>query len=130
MSDNKSQLTQEILETYDKICDAFSRLDIDVVLRYFSDSPEMTKISRGQKLRGKKELAEYWGRRLGQASDLRITIENVEVFPIDAGHVWATADESVAIAGQVQKAVVSNIFVRSGAGWKILLDHTTYLNSD
>ena len=119
-------LKAEILTVYSAICDAFADLDFDAVLEYFADQG-MVKISQGQLIRGKKDLAENWRQRVGNVAELRIRMENVEVHRIDDNHAWATADEYISVDGQERRAIVSNIFVLQGSGWKILLDHTSYV---
>ena len=57
-------------------------------------------------------------------------MENVEVRRIDERHAWATADEYISVDGQERRAIVSNIFVLQDKGWKILLDHTSYIEID
>jgi hypothetical protein len=81
-------------------------------------------------MRGKKELAENWRQRIGGAGELRIRIENVEIHRINDTHAWATADEYISVDGDERKAIVSNVFVLQDTGWKILLDHTTYLQPE
>lgn len=125
-SKDEHHLISDIQEIYDKICQAFSNQDIDAALSYFADN-NMVKISNGHVLHGKEQLAKHWNQRFGQGNALKITIDNVEVHGIDDKHVWSTADEDISIDGQSQKAVVSNIFILTSLGWKILLDHTTYL---
>lgn len=114
---------------YSNICDAFADLDFDAVLGYFADHG-MVKISQGRLLRGKQELAENWRQRIGGVGALRIRIENVELHRIDGQHVWTTADEYISADGVERRAVVSNIFVLQESGWKILLDHTSYLEEE
>lgn len=114
-----------IMAVYDNICAAFATLDFDAVLEHFADEG-MVKISQGQVMRGKAELAENWRKRIGGAGELRIRIENVEVHQIDDAHAWATADEFISVDGIKRKAIVSNIFILQDTGWKILLDHTSY----
>lgn len=124
-TDRLQVLKTEIEKVYSDICKAFSRLNFDLVLEHFADEG-LVKISQGTMLRGKKQLAENWRQRIGDVTELRIRIENVEVHRIDDGHAWATADEYISIDGQQLNAVVSNIFVLQDSGWKILLDHTSY----
>ena len=119
----------EINDVYDKICKALNQLDIEAALNYFADRDDMLKISNGQVLRGKKHLADYWHQRIGNLTELQISISNVEIHRIDDQHVWAVADELITMGGHQQKAVVTNIFVKTATGWKILLDHTTYIPS-
>ena len=121
------QIKVQIEDVYARICEAFAESDLDSVLGYFSDRSDMRKISSGTLLRGRKELLEYWHGRLDDVDDLRISIENVEVHIIDENHVWATADEHIFLDEHFQKAIVSNIFILTTEGWKILLDHTTYV---
>lgn len=122
-------LRLRIMAVYDDICEAFATLDFDAVLEHFADE-DMIKISQGQVMRGKKELAENWRQRIGGAGELRIRIENVEIHRINDTHTWATADEYISVDGDERKAIVSNIFVLQDTGWKILLDHTTYLQPE
>jgi uncharacterized protein (TIGR02246 family) len=122
-------LKTEIEKVYSEICEAFSRLDFDAVLDHFADEG-MVKISQGVVLRGKQQLAENWRQRIGDVKQLRIRIENIEVHGIDDRHAWTTADETISIDGQRLEAVVSNIFVLLDSGWKILLDHTSYVQTE
>ena len=128
-ADNHAQLETEIKELFAGICQAFGRLDIDAALSYFADDADMVKISNGQIMRGKNQLSDYWRKRLGNMHNLGITMENVEIHVIDDQHAWSTADEYIASDGHTQKAIVSNILIKTPRGWKILLDHTTYLQS-
>ena len=130
LTNHKIELEVEIKEIYNCICQAFSILDFDAVLNHFSDSKNMVKISNGNILRGKKQLAAYWNQSIDSEDDLRISIENVEVHTMGEKYVWTTADENILVRGQTYKAAVSNIFVRSAHGWKILLDHTTYIQPE
>jgi len=123
---NPQLLKAEILKVYNAICDAFADLDFDTVLEYFADEG-MVKVSQGQMLRGKKELAENWRQRVGNVGEVRIRMENVEVHRIDDDHAWSTADEYISVDGMERQAIVSNIFVLQDSGWKILLDHTSYI---
>jgi uncharacterized protein (TIGR02246 family) len=116
----------EIMAVYDDICEAFAELDFEAVLEHFADEG-MVKISQGQVSRGKSELAANWRQRIGGATGLQIRMENVEVRRIDEKHAWATADEYIGVDGDERRAIVSNIFVRQESGWKILLDHTSYV---
>ena len=127
---NHHQLETDIKQIYDNVCIAFIKLDINTALSYFSDSEEMVKISNGNVLRGKDQLAEYWNRLVSNKEGLQVTMENVEIHTIDDKHVWSTADEYITFDGKTQKAIVSNIFILTSDGWKILLDHTTYLPSE
>lgn len=124
---NSNIIKNQIEEVYKKICSKFEELDLDSVLKYFSDRDDMVKISNGSVLHGKKELSAYWHNRLDGTGSLHISIENIEVHRIDEKNVWTTADEIIFMNGQSQKAVVSNIFISTPDGWKILLDHTTYV---
>ncbi len=54
----------------------------------------------------------------------------MEVHRIDDNHAWSTADEYISVDGQERQAIVSNIFVLHDSGWKILLDHTSYIEID
>ena len=130
LANNKIKLEADIKEIYNSICQAFSILDIDKVLSYFSNSKNMVKISNGGVLRGKKQLTEYWQQSIGSRKDLQISIKNVEIHVMDDKHIWATADENISFCDQNYNAIVSNIFVRSTHGWKILLDHTTYIRPE
>jgi hypothetical protein len=129
LSDNSKTLhvKSEIEKIYSNICRSFAELDLDSVLGYFSDRDDLVKISNGKLLRGKKELSEYWHKRLDSVGNLRISIENVEVHIIDENNVWTTADEYIILDERSQQAIVSNIFNLTAEGWKILLDHTTYV---
>ena len=129
-NDDQLALTIAIQEVYANISYAFTKLDIDSALGFFSDHQDMVKISNGHLFQGKGQLAQNWYQRLAGASSLRIRIENVKVHRIDDQHVWATADEYISMGDQDHKAVVSNIFVLENSGWKILLDHTTYVQTD
>ncbi len=119
-------LKSDIQKAYDDICDAFAELDFEAVLGYFADEG-MVKISQGQLLRGKRELTENWRQRLAGVKELRIRMENVEVHRIDENHAWSTADEYISVDGMERRAILSNIFALHDSGWKILLDHTTYI---
>ena len=118
-----------IREVYQQICLAFEQADMELALSYFSDREDMVKISNGRFLRGKAQLANYWRQRIGGGAAPRISISNIGIHRIDEHHVWATADEQIVLGGQTQQAIVSNIFVRTDTGWKILLDHTTYIST-
>ena len=98
------------------------------MLEHFADEG-MVKISQGQLLNGKEELAENWQQRIGGVGELRIRIENVEIRRVDDRHAWTTADEYISVDGQERLAIVSNIFVLQNSGWKILLDHTSYIET-
>ena len=121
------QVKQEIIEVYNQICQSFSEFNIDKTLSYFSDSDNMIKISNGKMFKGKEELSKYWIKSFASMNELNISIENVETYSIDDNHVWTTAEETISSGDQVKKAIVTNIFVSTSDGWKILLDHTTYL---
>ena len=129
---NKDQhaLKKAILEVYANISEAFAKLDIDSALSFFADHEDMVKISNGLFLQGKEQLAKSWHQRLGGQSSLRIRLENVEVHRIDDTHAWSTADEYISMGEQNHKAIVSNIFILENSEWKILLDHTTYVQSE
>lgn len=122
----RQALQIELKNVYDAICRAFAELDFEAVLEHFADNG-MVKISQGQVSRGKEELAENWRQRVGSANSLHIRMENIEVHEIDDRHAWATADEYISVDGQERKAIVSNVFVLQQSGWKILLDHTSYV---
>ena len=128
IEEDKNLLYKEIKTVYDKISAAFAELDIKKVLSYFADNDEMVKISNGIILRGKKELSDYFHNRLGKLESLSIKIENIQIHIIDEHNVWTVADEFITYSGQTHKAVVSNIFNKTKDGWKILQDHTTYLD--
>jgi ketosteroid isomerase-like protein len=128
--EDKNQMYSEIKNVYDKISAAFGIKDLETVLSYFSDSSEMAKVSSGIIIRGKKELSDYFHKRIGQLEGLSIRIENIQLNIIDETHLWTVADEFVTYSGKTHKAVVSNIFIKTKEGWKILLDHTTYLESN
>lgn len=129
-NDDQYALKMAIQEVCANISDAFAKLDIDAALSFFSDREDMVKISNGSLFQGKGQLAQSWYQRLSGASSLRIRIENLKVHRIDDKHAWATADEYISIGDQDHKAVVSNIFVLENSEWKILLDHTTYVQTD
>lgn len=120
------ELGAAIERVYGDISQAFAKLDIDTVLEYFADEG-MVKISQGRLLRGKRELVQSWRQRLAGVRDLRIRMENVRVQRINGNHAWSTADEYISVNGDEHRAIVSNIFVLQESGWKILLDHTTYV---
>ena len=124
----EGNVKEQIEGVYRSICSRFEKLDLESVLGYFSDRDDLIKISNGIVLRGKKQLSEYWHKRLNHVKGFSIAIENTEVHIIDKYNVWTTADEKISMNGQSQKAVVSNIFTLTPDGWKILLDHTTYLS--
>ena len=116
---------REIKAVFEKICQAFAASDLDSALSYFADHDEMIKISNGHVLRGKKELSGYWREHLENQEGPRISIDHIEMHEIDKTHVWTTAEESIVFGEQRIHAVVSNIFVLTDHGWKILLDHTS-----
>lgn len=118
-------LESEIKEVYEKASKAFCKMDIPEILNYFSDSPSMVKISGGTVLRGKKELADYLSESFSFVKDLHIRVEDIEIYPIDSNHVRTVADEYISYNGENTRAVVSNIFVKTDKGWKILHDHTS-----
>jgi ketosteroid isomerase-like protein len=131
MSDSHHQdILRNIEALYREVSQAFAEQDIEKALSFFADHPDMIKISNGHVSRGKKELLGYWNQRLGSAHDLQIEIKNIEMHIIDEQHVWATADEYISINGEVQKAIVSNLFLLGDSGWKILHDHTTYVDEE
>ena len=125
----KVELEAAIKQVYSDICQAFAELDFDTVLEYFADEG-MVKISQGRLLRGKRELAQSWRQRLAGVAELRIRMENVRVQEVDGHHAWSTADEYISVNGEERQAIVSNIFVLQESGWKILLDHTTYVEQE
>ena len=129
-NENQFGLETAIKEVYNDICKAFAGIDIESALSSFSDREEMAKISNGVLFVGKEQLAENWHQRLGNESALRIRLENIAIHKIDDKHAWATADEYISIGDQDHKAIVSNVFVLEDSGWKILLDHTTYVPPD
>ena len=122
-------IQEEIESVFDNICQAFAASDIDLVLRYFADDKCLVKVSNGHVLRGKKELAAYWRQHIPGDGGPKITVANIEVNPIDARHVWTIADESISIGNRSYRAIVTNLFVLEDTGWKILLDHTTPVES-
>jgi len=123
----QTQLDAEIMAVNQAVSQALGRLDLEAALSYFADGQDMIKISNGHVMRGKEQLRDYWQGRLGRVKSLRVVLENVEIHALDEHHAWMTADEFISADGNTQKAIVSSIFVRTGPGWKILLDHTTYL---
>jgi len=128
MSDNNDREIHEAIEAvYHQISKAFADQDIKKALSYFADHEDMVKVSNGHVSRGKSELADYWKKRIGGVRDLHIDIRNIKAHVIDSLHAWAVADEFIAIDGEVQKAIVSNIFLLEDSQWKILLDHTTFV---
>ena len=122
-------LEEEIESVFEKICQAFAASDIELVLRYFADDERLTKVSNGHVLRGKKELAAYWRQHISDDGGPKITVANIEINPIDARHVWTIADEFISIGNRSYRAIVTNLFVLKDSGWKILLDHTTPVES-
>lgn len=120
----------EIKKIYKKICQALSDSDINLSLSFFADDSNMVKISNGNLLRGKKQLSEYWNLHIDDNSGLRISIDNVEIHRINEKYAWATAEEYISFEEQNYKAIVSNIFVLTNSGWKILLDHTTSIKPE
>lgn len=129
-NNNQLALKTAIKEVYANICSAFAEQDIDSALSFFADREDMVKISNGLLFQGKKHLARNWHERFDGESGLCIRIENVEVHRIDDKHAWATADEYISLGEQNHKAIVSNIFILDSSGWKILLDHTTYIQPE
>ena len=124
--DDHRTLRIEIMAVYDDICEAFAELDFEAVLEHFADEG-MVKISLGQVCRGREELAASWRQRIGDVASLQIRMEDVEVRSIDENHAWAIANEYISVDGDERRAIVSNIFVLQEGGWKILLDHTSYV---
>ena len=124
------KLEDEIKEIFGKICQAFGASDIDLALSFFADNSNMIKISNGHVLRGKKQLSEYWYQHIGTNNGLRISIDNIEIHKIDDKHVWSIAEEYISLGEQNYKAIVSNVFVLTSSGWKILLDHTTSIKPE
>lgn len=125
--ESKKEIFREIKSVYNEISAAFGKSDIGQVLSFFTDNEEMVKISNGIVSRGKKELSEYFNKRIDQLKDLSIIIDNIQLHIIDENHVWTFANEFINYNGEKHKAIVSNIFIKTQNGWKILLDHTTYL---
>ena len=129
-NDPNIKFEDEIKEIFKKICQSFAESDINQALSFFADDSNMVKISNGHVLRGKKQLSEYWYQHIDANSGLRISIDNVEIHKIDEKHAWATAEEYISFGEQSYKAIVSNIFVMTNSGWKILLDHTTSIKPE
>jgi hypothetical protein len=92
------------------------------------DRGQRLPLHTGKNKDRKEELSAYWGRRIGNVRNLQISIENIEIHLIDDRHAWTTARETISMEGEVRQAIVSNIFLLENSQWKILLDHTTYLN--
>ena len=124
------KMENEIKEIFSKICHAFATSDIDSALSYFSDSKNMVKVSNGHVLRGKKQLSEYWYKNISTSKKLKISIDNIKINKIDEKHVWTIAEEYISLGNINYKAIVTNIFVSTNSGWKILLDHTTPISQD
>jgi ketosteroid isomerase-like protein len=124
------QMENQIKEIFSNVCQALNASDIDLALSYFSDSKNMIKVSNGHVLRGKKELSEYWHKNISTSKIIRISIDNVEINKIDEKRVWTIAEEYISLGENNYKAIVTNIFVSTDSGWKILLDHTTPIMQD
>jgi hypothetical protein len=71
----------------------------------------------------------YWTKKIEELKGVTITIELGSLHRIKDDCLWTVADEYITTHGAQIKAVVSNIFIREDNQWKILLDHTTYINS-
>jgi ketosteroid isomerase-like protein len=126
---DETEIRATIEKVFNAICDAFGRSDLISAADYFSNGPDMVKISNGHVLKGKEQMLAYWTKKIEELKGITITIELSSLQQIKEDCLWTIADEYISAPGAQMKAVVSNIFIREDSRWKILLDHTTYINS-
>ena len=126
---DEKTIKEAIEKVFNAICDAFGRSDLAGAADHFSNRPDMIKISNGQILKSKEQMLAYWTKKIEEFKGVTIAIELKELHRIKEDCLWTVADEYITAHGTQIKAVVSNIFIREDNQWKILLDHTTYINS-
>lgn len=126
---DETEIRATIEKVFNAICDAFGRSDVVGAADHFSNHPNMIKISNGQVLKGKEQILDYWTKKIEEFKGVTIGIKLNELHRIKDDYLWTVADEYITTHGAQIKAVVSNIFIREDNRWKILLDHTTYVNS-
>lgn len=126
---DEKTIKETIEKVFNAICDAFGRSDLIGAADHFSNRPDMVKISNGHVLKGKEQMLAYWTKKIEELKGITITIELGSLQQIKEDCLWTIADETISAPGAQMKAVVSNIFIREDNRWKILLDHTTYVNS-
>jgi len=126
---DEKTIKEAIEKVFNAICDAFGRSDVVGAADHFSNRPDMVKISNGHVLKGKEQMLAYWTQKIEEFKGVTIAIGLKELNRIKEDCFWTVADEKISAHGAQIKAVVSNIFIREDNRWKILLDHTTYINS-
>lgn len=126
---DETEIRAAIEKVFNTICDAFGRSDLAGAADHFSNRPDMIKISNGHVLKSKEQMLAHWTKKLEELKGVTITIELSSLHRIKDDCLWTVADETISAYGAQIKAVVSNIFIREDNQWKILLDHTTYINS-
>ncbi|HWR56275.1 MAG TPA: nuclear transport factor 2 family protein [Negativicutes bacterium] len=121
-------LKETIERLFNSVCEAFARSDAAGAAIYFSDRPEMLKISNGNVLNGKEQMIAYWEKKIKDLNGMAITIHINALHRINDDYLWMVADEYISSPNSQTKAVFTNLLIWEDNQWKILLDHTTYLN--
>lgn len=124
----EKDLKETIERLFNSVCEAFARSDAAGAAIYFSNRPEMLKISNGNVLNGKEQMIAYWEKKIKDLNGMTITIHINALHRINDDYLWMVADEYISSPNSQTKAVFTNLLIWEDNQWKILLDHTTYLN--
>ncbi|RPI72034.1 MAG: nuclear transport factor 2 family protein, partial [Desulfobacteraceae bacterium] len=79
---DETEIKATIEKVFNAICNAFGRSDVTGAADYFSNSPDMVKISNGQVLKGKEQMLAYWTKMIEEFKGVTIAIDFKELHRI------------------------------------------------
>jgi len=109
--------------------DALERADFDAMMEVWSDDEEVCCIHPGgPRLTGYEQVRENWAQicKSGQRLQVHLSDEVIVsgiMFSVHSLHENILVRDEGRVAGARSVVVATNVFLRSGSGWRMLLHH-------
>ena len=126
----RADLTAEIRAHEDAFARACETGNLDAVLALYTDDAVLIWPGAGEEARGKKDIATRATRLCKETRDLKLTIESLQVIPIDESHAVAVGrwqNSFTGPAGAHRSAIVrtTEVLVKRDGAWRYLVDHAS-----
>jgi ketosteroid isomerase-like protein len=109
--------------------EALERADLDAMMEVWSDDEEVSCIHPGgPRLTGFEQVREHWARMFKSGQRLQVQLSDQVIvtglmFSVHSMHENILVRGEGGIAGGRSVVVATNVFLRAGPGWRMVLHH-------